>query len=120
MMKILVVDDEKLIRQGIKTMLERTGKEKYEVDLSSDGEEAIQQINKKNYDIIITDIKMPEINGIELMQYLDENKMKSHVIILSGYDDFNYAAQAMRYGAKEYLLKPVKREELFLAIKKIE
>ncbi|MBC8060503.1 MAG: response regulator [Clostridiaceae bacterium] len=120
MIKILIVDDEKLIRQGIKTMLDKNGKGKYEIDLSSDGEEAIEQLNKENYDIVITDIKMPEINGIELMQYMQKNKIKSYILILSGYDNFDYVSQAMKCGAKDYLLKPIKREELFLAMERIE
>lgn len=120
MRKVLIVDDEKLIRLGVKTMIERKSEDHYEIFLASNGLEALEIVSKEKIDIIITDIRMPEMDGIDFINKLQKFDTKPAIMILSGYDDFNYAVQAMKCGAHNYLLKPVKREELYESLDKIE
>ncbi len=120
MRKILVVDDEKLIRIGIKTMIENKKPNHYKISVCSNGKEALDTLTKEKFDILITDIRMPIMDGITLMQEISHINYKPQIIILSGYDDFNYASEALRCGARDYLLKPVKRSDLHASLEKIE
>jgi two-component system response regulator YesN len=120
MRKILVADDEKLIRIGIKTMIENKENNNYSISVCSNGKEALEILTKEKFDILITDIRMPLMDGITLMQKIDEINHKPKIIILSGYDDFNYAAESLRCGAKDYLLKPIKRLDLYASLEKVE
>ena len=117
MYKILVVDDEKNIRLGIKAIIERNYPA-FEVENASDGQEALEIINKRNFDILITDIKMPRMDGITLIQKVKDMQNQPALIILSGHDDFSFAKEAIKCKVTDYLLKPVKREELFQTIDK--
>lgn len=120
MKKVLVVDDEKFIRLGIKTMLERKPESHYEITLCSNGVEALELINNEKFDIVITDIRMPEMDGITFIQNIQNKAFKPAILILSGYDDFDYAVEALRCGAKNYLLKPIQREDLYASFDKVE
>ncbi|HEY5588527.1 MAG TPA: response regulator [Candidatus Paceibacterota bacterium] len=120
MRKILIVDDEELIRKGLKVMIERHRQNFYDIYLCSNGIQAKEILDNENIDILITDIRMPELDGIELINHLKSSNNETEIIILSGYDDFNYAKEAIRCGAKEYLLKPVNREKLYLCMEDIE
>lgn len=120
MRKILIIDDEKLIRLGVKAMIERKEKNYYDITLCSNGKEALELVSKEIFNIIITDIRMPQMDGITFIQKLQKYKNKPAIIILTGYDDFNYALEALKCGAKNYLLKPIKREELYSSLDKIE
>jgi two-component system response regulator YesN len=120
MRKILVVDDEKLIRLGVKSMLERRQNADYKIDLCQNGKEALKLMDNEKFDIIITDIRMPEMDGLTLLQNLKSKPYNPQIIILSGYDDFNYAVEALKCGAKDYLLKPIQREQLYASIDKVE
>lgn len=110
--KILVVDDEKFIRTGISLILEDTFKEQVEVIQAKNGKEAIEIIESREFDIIISDINMPFINGIDLIKEIRKSNQDVEVIVISGYDEFEYARQCMKYGVKNYLLKPINDEEL--------
>jgi two-component system response regulator YesN len=120
MRKVLVIDDEKLIRLGVKAMIERKEKDFYDITLCSNGREALELVAKETFNIVVTDIRMPQMDGITFIQNLQGYKNKPAIIILTGYDDFNYALEALKCGAKDYLLKPVKREELYSSLDKIE
>ena len=120
MRKVLVVDDEKLIRIGIKTMIENKEQNLYNISLCSNGKEALELLIKESFDILITDIRMPQMDGITLMQEIGKLSHKPEIIILSGYDDFNYASEALRSGARDYLLKPVKRVDLYASLDRVE
>lgn len=105
MIKILIADDEALVRAGIKSLIswEKYG---YEIiEEAQNGEEAYQKIVSLHPDILITDIKMPKMDGITLLRTLKENNISIASIILSCYDEFDLVREAMRYGAKDYLLK---------------
>lgn len=119
MYKLLIVDDEKNIRLGIQAMVKREFAHIFEISVASDGQEAIEILRSQSIHIIITDIKMPRLDGIQLTQIIQELKMKTSVIILSGHDDFEYAKAAIKSKVKDYLLKPVNRKELFQSLEKV-
>ena len=97
MIKTLIVDDEPFIRQGLRVLIdwEKYG---YEiVDEAENGLKAIEKIKEKEINLVITDIKMPEMDGLELIEYVSKNiKRKINYIVLSGYCEFEYARQAIR------------------------
>ncbi|MBM7662922.1 two-component system response regulator YesN [Bacillus mesophilus] len=119
MYKVLIVDDEKNIRLGIQAMVKREFADVFEILVASDGQEAMEIIKQEPIDILITDIKMPRVDGITLIQEVQEMKVNISVIILSGHDDFEYAKAAIKSNVKDYLLKPVNRSELFQSINKV-
>lgn len=116
MRSLLIVDDEKNIRQGLKTMIEREFPSNYCIDTAGNGAEALELYRRERADIIITDIRMPVMDGISLLEQLSADAGPGEgpaVVILSGYDDFEYAKSAIKYRVKDYLLKPIRRDELF-------
>jgi two-component system, response regulator YesN len=119
MYKVLIVDDEALIREGIAEGLEWSLLECEPPYLAENGLEAVKLISAIPVDIVITDIKMPGMNGIELAQWISENSRCTRVMILTGYDDFKYAQSALRFGVLDFLLKPTKLEEIRESILKI-
>lgn len=122
MMKLLIVDDEKNIRYGLQTMIEREYPGVYSISTAGNGQEALEEFLEERADLIITDIRMPVMDGIQLIEQiaaLRNGGTGPEVIILSGYDDFEYAKSAIRYRVKDYLLKPIRRDELFEALEGI-
>lgn len=121
MIKTLIVDDEPFIRQGLKVLIdwEKYG---YEVvDEAENGFKAIEKIKEKEIDLIITDIKMPHMDGLDLIEYVYKNiNRKISFIVLSGFCEFEYARRAIKYNVKDYLLKPIQREELINSLYKIQ
>ena len=105
-MKILIVDDELLVRIGLKSCIEWDKHGMEVIGEASDGEEALQQIRRLKPDVILLDIKMPNMDGIELMNHLKTEKLEFKVIILSGFDDLYHVREAMKLGASDYLHKP--------------
>lgn len=124
MTKLMIVDDEKNIRFGLKTMIEREFPEEFELTTASQGAEALELYRSEGAEIVVTDIRMPQMDGIALIEQLAADPLpngqagKPLVIILSGYEDFEYAKAAIRYQAVDYLLKPIRRDELFGALRK--
>jgi two-component system response regulator YesN len=118
--RLLIADDEKNIRVGLKAMIERQYPARYEFSFADNGAEALAVLARESVDLMITDIRMPVMDGIELMERLQELPERPAVVILSGYDDFPYAKAAIRYQAKEYMLKPIVREELFSVLERME
>ncbi len=117
--KILVADDEYYARKALVMMLEKS-----ELPISvngdfEDGEEVIEFLQENEADIIITDIRMPNTDGLELVKYVQEHMPKCSVVIETGYEDFQYARNALRYHVKEYLTKPINESELIKCIKDI-
>lgn len=113
MLKVLIVDDEPFIRQGLKILID-WGSYDYEVAAeASNGKEAIRILQSQPIDLIIADIKMPEMNGLEFIGYVRGHISKNiRFIILSGYYEFGYAKQAIQYKVTDYILKPIQKEEL--------
>ena len=116
-MKILIADDEISIRQLIKKLIDPSAPLQI-VGEAADGNSAYEMIQEKKPDIVITDIRMPGLNGVELMRKARENGIKVDFILVSGYRDFEYARSAVQLGALDYLLKPINREELNRVLEK--
>lgn len=112
MLKVLVVEDEPYVRRGIVLSVDWTALDCFVVGEAANGEEGYDAALKFQPNIIITDIRMPKMDGIEMLKRLREAGCKSEVIILTAYSDFEYAQNALHYGAADYLLKPFHDGEL--------
>ncbi len=115
--KILFVDDERLIRQGIADLIDWKDLSGEELELAENASIALKYLEQKHYEIVITDIYMQDINGIELAKQIKDRWPAVKVILLSAYEDFEYAKEAIEAGVFKYLLKPVTPEELEDAVK---
>lgn len=111
MIKVLLVEDEELILQGLKLTTPWESMDCRVIGEAMDGEAGMEQIMKLHPDIVITDIRMPKMSGLEMIDRLRE-QISCEYIILSGYDDFSYAQKALNMGVRGYLLKPVDDGEL--------
>lgn len=118
-MKVIIIDDEPIIRQGIIHKILRIGLPIDIVGEASDGITALQIIRSVEPQAIITDIQMPGMNGLEFIGQAKELCPELEFIIVSGFDHFDYARQAIRFGVNRYLLKPVEEEELYEALSEL-
>ena len=105
---ILVVDDEEIIRNFLSEVLG----DKYDVSLASDGDEAIEQIRKRKFDLIITDLKMPRVQGEEVVKFAQQQDPTSKVIVISGFSSLYTVSQSINNGACAFLSKPFSIKEL--------
>jgi len=113
--RVLVVDDEPGMRDFLEIMLRKDG---YEVDTASDGAEAIDRIERKMFDLAVVDIQMPVMNGIDVLQKINEKSPETTVIMITAYASHETAIDAMKLGAYDYITKPFKIDEIKLVIKK--
>lgn len=120
MNKVLVVEDEKIIRLGICTMIRRAETPVDEVLEAKDGNEALDILKNQRIDVMFTDIRMPNMDGIELANEVQKlpASHRPFIVAISGFDDFNYAVEMMRGGAQDYLLKPIDRRKVDEVLKK--
>lgn len=119
MLKLILVDDEKKICDLICNLINWS---EYGIEIAGivyDGIDAIELCKKVLPDIVITDIRMPGLNGLEFIENAKKIKKDISFIIVSGYDSFNYAQTAIKYGVSDYLLKPIKKDELITALQNI-
>lgn len=112
MYKLLIVDDEEAIREGLCNIVNWKSLGYEVVQAVEDGQDAVEYIKKYPVDVILTDIKMTFMSGLELAKYVSENKYDVKVVIISGYKEFEFARQALNYNVKYYLLKPTRLDEL--------
>ena len=119
MLKVLIVDDEDLVRRGIVLGVDWAARGCVVVGEAANGEEGIAAVERYSPNLIITDVRMPRMDGIEMMKQLRQKGCKAHVIILTAYSDFSYARSALQLGADDYLLKPFRDQELIAAIDKV-
>lgn len=109
------MEDEKMIRYGIYVMIENSGVPYSEITECRNGRDAVECLKKDRYDLVLTDIKMPVMSGLELSKWIYENLEEEErplIAAISGYAEFEYVKGMMRFQAVDYLLKPVDREEL--------
>lgn len=106
MLKVLVVEDEELIRRGIVLAVDWAALDCVVVGEASNGEEALEAVERLDPNLIVTDLKMPKMDGLEMLRRLRERGNGAYVIILTAYDSFEYAQTALRLGAVDFLLKP--------------
>lgn len=120
MLKVLLVDDEPFILQGIKVIIDWE-KEGFEIAATAEnGLEALEYLKKEKVDLIIADIRMPGMTGLELLEQIRREEISdAYFVILSGYAEFDYARRAMQNKCTEYLLKPVDRETLLKLLHKV-
>lgn len=114
-MKVLLVDDDNHVLRGLQKLIDWEGLG-CEVEVATNGKEGIEKIQEMDPDFTILDLVMPDIDGLQIMEYMYDNNYKSYTIVFSGHDKFLYAQKAMEFGAKEYILKPINNDK----IKKIE
>lgn len=119
MKTVLIVEDEKLIRQGIKTMILRSGVPVEVIMECTNGEMALEVIAEQKIDVMFTDIRMPKMDGIELVKRMQSCEHVPLTVAISGYDDFSYAVEMLRNGAREYILKPIEREKIVSILEKL-
>ena len=110
--KLLIADDEDTIRNGIAKYIQLHTDRFDKIYLASNGQEAVDIIFRDKPDIMFLDVQMPLMDGIEVMQEARRADILPYTMILSGYDEFRYCQQALRLGAKEYLLKPVRSSDI--------
>jgi len=114
--KILVVDDEEIIRESLSYILR---KEKYEVEEAANGKIAFEMLKESSYDLLITDLEMPEMKGIELLDELRKINLQTNTIVITAYGSMETAIASLRSGASDYILKPVEFDELLIKVKKL-
>lgn len=115
----MIVDDEPLTRNYLKTQIPSIDPRWEFLNEAIDGQDAIEKITNSIPELIITDIKMPIMDGIELCKQIKEKGLKTKIIILSGYEEFDIAKKAITYGVKDYLLKPIIIDDLIASMDKI-
>lgn len=116
MSRILIVDDEKWIREGIKVKLKRMGYRPDEMAEASDGIEALAAMKREPYDIVLSDIRMDGMDGLKFCEVLKTDFPETQKVIICGYSEFDYVSKAIELGTVRYLLKPISFEELQKAI----
>ena len=111
-LKLLIADDEDVIRKGVLKYIKLHTERFEQIYEAENGEEAIELMLAYRPDILLLDVQMPKKTGIDVMKEARHAGLDPIVVILSGYDEFQYAQQALRYGAREYLLKPVRAKDI--------
>ena len=113
MSKILVIDDERAIRNTLKEVLEY---EKHEVDVAEDGPKGIEWVGKESYDVILCDIKMPQMDGIEVLENIQKTT-DAPVVMISGHGTIETAVEAIRKGAYDFIAKPLDLNRLLITLR---
>ncbi|WMJ86596.1 response regulator transcription factor [Anaerocolumna sp. MB42-C2] len=120
LLNVLLVDDEPFIRKGLNALIDWEAEGYCIAGEASNGRNAIQKLNEQEYDLILSDIKMPEMDGIEFITYVKNNKISdAKFVFLSGFYDFRYAKTGIQYGCCDYILKPIQKDELLTALRRI-
>lgn len=118
-MKVLIADDEVYMLEYLKTLIDWESYGFSDVWTAKGGSIARDILDAQMPELLITDIRMPRVSGLDLCQHIEEKQYPTKVIILSGYEEFEYAKQAIRYGVAEYLVKPVLKEPFEQALQRV-
>lgn len=119
-MRIVIVEDETQIRNGLAKLVERISKSYHVVGCAANGLQGLSCIKEQHPDVVITDVRMPEMDGLEMIGALTAAGSTTKFIIISAYSEFSYAKQAISFGVSEYLLKPASMAELAQSLRKLE
>ncbi|MGT2887558.1 response regulator [Streptococcus didelphis] len=119
MFSILIAEDEYLVRRGIRSLINFDTYQITSIEEAENGLIAWQKVQEMKPDIILTDINMPQLDGIKLAQLTKERYPETHIVFLTGYDDFNYAVSALKLGADDYLLKPFSKKDVEQMLSKL-
>jgi signal transduction histidine kinase/GGDEF domain-containing protein len=115
--RILVVDDEKEIREMLLKALSRSSD--FQVELAENGEEALKKIEQENFDLVLTDLKMPKMDGLQLAAKIANSKPETLIVLMTGHGTIDSALEAMKRGASDYLMKPLNLSELIIRIQRV-
>ena len=113
MLRIVIVDDEVLIREGLARMISKESSKFAVIRTYPDGKHLLDELPSLHFDVLITDIRMPQIGGLELIRLLKASHPQIRSLLMSGFVEFDYAREAIRSSAVDYLLKPINKEQLF-------
>ena len=120
LLSVLIVDDEPFIREGLCALIDWKAEGYIITDKAENGQQALELIKEKQYDLVITDICMPVMDGIELIKKVKEElSHKPYFIILSGFYEYQYTRYAIQYGCSDYILKPIQKDELTKTLRRI-
>jgi DNA-binding NtrC family response regulator len=108
-LQILVLDDEPIVGKRLRTALEKSG---YAVEVFEDSRVALQRLNEKEFDIIVTDVRMEEVDGIQVLEHVLERSERTKVIVITGYATVEVAREALAKGAFDFIAKPFKPDDL--------
>jgi DNA-binding NtrC family response regulator len=114
--RILVVDDEDALRMVLSSELSSSG---YDVATASDGDEAITVIQNKKFDLVLLDIKMPKVDGFEVLKFVKKNYPSMKVIMLTGFADLKNAIESKKHGAEDFVSKPYDLVDLLTTIERV-
>ena len=112
-LRILVADDEEGIRESLSLILG----EEYDLEFSIDGQDTLAKLTQQRYDLVLLDIKMPKLDGLEVMKRLRDEQIAVPVLMLTAYQSVELAKEAVKLGAKDYLPKPFEREQVLNAVR---
>ena len=115
-MHTLVIDDELVIGDACRLVLSEYG---HTVTHCLTGEDGLREIRQNTYDLILLDMKLPDIDGTRVLEYIRENKVAAQVIVMTGYSTLSNAVEAMKLGAADYLSKPFSEDELLQVIRQV-
>jgi two-component system response regulator AtoC len=115
MKSILIIDDDPLIRKTLSSHLSKKG---FEVELAEDGGDGLKKFEECQPELVVLDIRLPDIDGLEVLMKLKEKNKNATIIIMTAYDDMKTTVEAIKLGAFEYLVKPLDNVELDLTISK--
>lgn len=118
MYSLLIVDDERWVRQGLRSTIDWQAEGIEVIGEAEDGEEALKLIELQTPDIIITDIKMPRMDGLTLVETIKNRKLPTKIVIISGYSDFSFAQKTTRFGASDYVLKPIEETQVLDVVRR--
>ena len=114
--RLLVVDDEEALRTVLSSELTSEG---YDVQAAADGQEAISELEKGTFDLVLLDIKMPRMNGFEVLKYVKEKHPKTKVVMLTGFADLKNALESKKLGAEDFVSKPYDLVDLLTTIERV-
>ena len=120
MIKVLIAEDEFPLLRGIARLIEKADPDFSVVMLAKNGKEVLEYLENHEVDVVFTDINMPIVDGLQVLKYIKEKHPQIISVVISGYQDFLYAQQAVRYEAKRYLIKPIENHELCALLKELK
>jgi DNA-binding NtrC family response regulator len=108
-LRVLVLDDEPIVGKRLKPALEKKG---YEVEIFEDGRAALQRIDESTFDVVVTDVRMEDVDGLQVLEHVQRRSQQTKVIVITGYATVEMAREALAKGAFDFIAKPFKPEDL--------
>ncbi len=115
--KVMLVDDEEIVCKRLKTALEKDG---YSIDVFQDGESAVQRLSREQYDIVVTDVRMEDVNGLDVLEAARKGSPRTKIIMITGFATAEIAREAQAKGAFAFIAKPFRPKDLRALLEKAE